>query len=90
MNGNEKNANYSITDRIKVGKMTFVLGENPNAPSPFVTWQKMEGRSGYDVGNYMTDRESAVKDLHRRANNEKKLISSINNHSKQKERNSAR
>jgi len=90
MDSIEKNANYTITERIKVGKMTFVLGENPNAPSPFVTWQKMEGRSGYDVGNYMTNRESAVKDLHRRANNEKKFLSSININNKPKERNCAR
>jgi len=84
----EKNANYTITDRIQVGKMTFVLGENPNAPAPFVTWQKMEGRSGYDLGHYMTDRDSAVKDLHRRANNEKEFLASINK--KPKERNNAR
>jgi hypothetical protein len=85
----EKVGNYVLTMRIQVGSMTFVLGENPNAPSPYVTWQNLKGRTGYDLGHYMNDRESAVKDLHRRANNESKFLKSINTQ-KPKERDNAR
>jgi hypothetical protein len=60
---------YKITNRIETGRTLFVLGENLNAPSPFVTWQRSAGRSGYDLGHYHQSREAAVKDLHDRANN---------------------
>ena len=69
----EKNANYTITMRVQVGKMEFVLGENPDAPSPYVTWQHLKGRTGYDLGHYLNDRETAIKDLNRRANNEREF-----------------
>jgi len=67
----EKVAGYAITMRIQVGKMEFVLGENPEAPSPYVTWQHLKGRPGYDLGHYLTDRDKAIRDLDRRANNER-------------------
>lgn len=62
---------YTITERIKVGQKTFVLGENPNAVQKFVTWQQHEGRSGYDLGHYMNDRDKAMADLHTRADSER-------------------
>jgi hypothetical protein len=67
----EKIAGYTITERIQVGKKQFVLGENPDAVSPFVTWQHMEGRIGYDLGHYFADRSKALADLHARANRER-------------------
>ncbi|MDR1320298.1 MAG: hypothetical protein LBK56_02580 [Gracilibacteraceae bacterium] len=64
-------AGYTILERVKVGDKTFVLGENPNAVSPFVTWQHLEGREGYDLGNYFQSRERAMADLKRRAERER-------------------
>jgi hypothetical protein len=60
-------AGYTITARIQAGKTLFVLGENPNAVSPYVTWQRYEGKSGYDHGHYFVNREKAATDLQTRA-----------------------
>jgi hypothetical protein len=73
----EKVAGYAISERVKVGKKTFVLGENPKAVSPFVTWQQLEGRSGYDLGHYFSNRDKALDDLHTRADREREDISPI-------------
>jgi len=67
----EKVARYTITERTQVGNKQFVLGENPAAPSPFATWQHIDGRSGYDYGHYFQNRESAMEDLLERAENER-------------------
>jgi len=53
-----------------VGQKQFVLGENPNAVQPFVTWQHLENRTGYDWGNYFISRDKALADLHNRVNKE--------------------
>ncbi len=73
----EKVAGYSISERVKVGKKTFILAENPNAVSPFVTWQQLEGRSGYDLGHYFSDRGRALADLHTRVDREREDISPV-------------
>jgi len=65
----EKVGDYKIIMCLQVGNTKFVLGENPKAPAPYATWQQHEGRSGYDLGHYLTDRDVAVKDLNRRAGN---------------------
>ncbi len=67
---------YTITERIQVGKKTFVLGENKNAGDKFVTWQHMEGRTGYDIGHYFGSREKALADLHKRADTERENLDS--------------
>lgn len=67
----EENAGYTITERVQVGKKLFVLGENPNAVNQYVTWQHLEGRSGYDLGHYFNDRGKALTDLHARADRER-------------------
>ena len=85
----EKNANYTITMRIPVGNKEFVLGENLKAPSPYVTWQHLKGRPGYDLGHYLTDRDKAIKDLNRRANNERES-QNMGRSRKPRERSSAR
>ena len=61
-----KNAGYTITDSIHVGNAEFVIGENPKAPSPYVTWE-CSGGSNYFWGHYCSDRFGAVKDLLERA-----------------------
>lgn len=73
----EKVAGYVISERVKVGKKTFVLGENPKAVSPFVTWQQLEGRFGYDLGHYFSNRDKALTDLHTRAEREREDISPV-------------
>lgn len=73
----EKVAGYAISERVKVGKKTFVLAENPKAVSPFVTWQQLEGRSGYDLGHYFSDRDKALADLHTRADRERESTSPV-------------
>ena len=66
---------YTILKRIDVGDKHFALGENPAAPSPYVTWQGMKGRSGYDIGHYFSDRSDAERDLHKRTDDERNSIS---------------
>jgi hypothetical protein len=63
-------AGYTITKRIKVGEKEFVLGENPAAPSPFVTWVRCPGCEGYDHGNYFAGRQNAMVNLHARSDKE--------------------
>jgi hypothetical protein len=69
--GQEKVAGYTITERIQVGNKQFVLGENPDAVSPFVTWQHMDGRTGYDWGHYHQSHDKALADLLSRADKER-------------------
>lgn len=61
-----RNAGYTITDSIHIGKAEFVIGEHPKAPSPYVTWECSDG-SNYFWGHYFTDRRSAEKNLIERA-----------------------
>jgi hypothetical protein len=64
-------AGYAITKRLKVGEKEFVLGENPAAPSPFVTWARYSEREGYDHGNYFASRQNAMANLSARADRER-------------------
>ncbi len=61
-----KNAGYTITDNIHIGKAEFVIGEHPKAPSPYVTWE-CSGGNNYFWGHYFPDRRSAEKNLLERA-----------------------
>ena len=61
------NAGYTITDSIHIGKAEFVIGEMPNAPAPFVTWECKNG-DNYFWGHYFKDEYSAQKDLVARGN----------------------
>ncbi|MFQ6963483.1 MAG: hypothetical protein ACLRR6_05055 [Oscillospiraceae bacterium] len=45
------NAGYTITDSVHIGKAEFVIGEMPNAPAPFVTWECKNGNN-YFWGHY--------------------------------------
>lgn len=63
-------AGYRITDKLPVGDKIFVLGENPHAVQPFVTWQGRQDRKGYDLGHYFSDKKDAQKDLQRRVSEE--------------------
>lgn len=59
----EKNAGYEITRAILYDNdRGFAIGENPAAPSPFVTWQFTEeqGRRDYYWGRYFNTEADAV------------------------------
>ena len=64
-----KNAGYIITDSIHIGKAEFVIGEMPNAPAPFVTWECKDG-DNYFWGHYLPNRQAAERDLLERAGEE--------------------
>ena len=49
--------------------MGFALAENPDAPSPFVTWQFTENDDGmrdYYWGHYVSNKDTAVRDYENR------------------------
>ena len=66
----EINAGYEILDRQRVGSTEIVLGYNPRAPEPYVTWKCRHG-SDYHFGHYFADKSSAVKDFKKRIREER-------------------
>ena len=68
-----KNAGYTITDSIHIGKAEFVIGEHPNAPAPYVTWE-CSGGDNYFWGHYYPDRRSAEQNLISRAQAELNFV----------------
>ena len=64
-----KNAGYTITDSLHIGKAEFVIGEHSKVPSPYVTWECSEGVN-YFWGHYFADRRAAEKDVLTRAQQE--------------------
>jgi len=86
----EKVGGYTIIKTMTVGKTRFVLGENPGAPAPFVTWQQQEGSGrGYDLGHYFTDYDKADADLTNRADDARENIT-LNKGFRPKNRDDAR
>jgi hypothetical protein len=63
----ETNAGYAITDRLSVGYLEFVIGQNENASAKFVTWRCKKGEKDYHWGHYCSDRLTALEDLCNRA-----------------------
>lgn len=66
----EINADYVIRRTILFdNECGFVLGENPKAPNPYVTWQfnEQDGHRDYFWGHYHNDPGMAERDLHNRA-----------------------
>ncbi len=67
----EKNAGYTIIEYLPVGEQGFAIGENPNAPAPYVTWQyRTDGSESLFWGHYFTSREDAYADYRLRIENE--------------------
>ena len=67
----EFNEGYEIIKIERVGNKEFVLGHNPNAPDPYVTWKRNVGTTDYYWGNYFTDEERALKNFKQRVQAEK-------------------
>ena len=70
------NRGYKIIESIFVGKTEFVLGENINGASQYVTWKCKNG-DDYYWGNYISDYNSARLDLYRRVSEEISYLQSI-------------
>ena len=59
---------YAIIDRMQAGAVEFVLGENPRAPQPYVTWRHTIGDAPTDFywGHYLNTYPQAKADLKKR------------------------
>lgn len=62
-----RNAGYDIIHRVALGEKHFVVGHNPKAPAPYVTWQYFAETGSYHQGNYFAQEADAIMDLFRRA-----------------------
>ncbi|NLB82150.1 MAG: hypothetical protein GX800_11215 [Clostridiaceae bacterium] len=74
--GERTNQGYKIIESIFVGKTEFVLGENPNGGSKYVTWKCKNG-DDYYWGKYMDDFYAAKLDLYSRVSDEISYLQSI-------------
>lgn len=71
----ENNQGYSIIERFHIGAQGFVLGENPNAPQPYVTWQcRTDAPNHFFWGHYFSEKEKAYRDYEERIRQEEELI----------------
>ena len=63
------NQGYTILESVEADGVEFVLGENPKAVQPFVTWRRLDGGGPTDFtwGHYFTDYQAAKRDLMGRA-----------------------
>lgn len=64
--GKEIVKGYYITDSVTLNDDTFVMGYNPNAPQPYVTWLK-SGDNSYSMGHYFDNELKAKCNLLERA-----------------------
>lgn len=53
---------YMITDKMIIGDKAIVIGHNPEAVQPYVTWMARAGHSDYAWGHYYNNKRSANKD----------------------------
>lgn len=60
------NQGYEIIQSIQVGRAEFVLGEHPQAPCRYVTWE-CKDKDSYFFGHYTSNLLAATKDLCERA-----------------------
>lgn len=57
------NQGYRIIERFPIGGKGFVLGYNPDAPNPYVTWQyRADDSEHYFWGHYHNEKEAAYQD----------------------------
>ena len=71
-----QNAGYTILQAQTVGNKEIVLGENPNAPDPYVTWVCRNG-TDYNFGHYCSSMLSASRDFMKRINQERSYLRDI-------------
>lgn len=74
------NQNYVILESETVGNKEFVMAQNPNAPQPYVTWERdikedeSRGEENFYWGKYFCDPEAARKNLHDRSDAEREFL----------------
>lgn len=84
------NCGYTIVQSLTIGDSEFVLGHNPEAPNPYVTWKCSNG-DYYFWGHYSNDRMAADRDLLTRAGQElerleQRMGKQLKNKDKERER----
>lgn len=75
MKGIENNQGYIIIERFHIGAQGFVLGENPNAPQPYVTWQCWtDAPNHFFWGHYFSEKYKAYRDYEERIRQEAAML----------------
>ena len=59
---------YTIVDRKRAGDTMVVVGHNPKAPQPYVTWKayKHSDFKSFDQGHYFSTFKDAMIDFYKR------------------------
>ena len=61
------NAGYTIEEQMTIKGNTYVMGHNPKAPAPYVTWAYVPDRDYYTFGHYFSSEADARSSMIRRA-----------------------
>lgn len=79
---------YTLIERKQAGEVMVVVGHNPKAPAPYVTWKAYEhsGFSSFDHGHYFTTLQDAMVDYYRRLAEAWEFYSPAKNPKKDKEK----
>ena len=59
---------YTIVDRKRAGDTMVVVGHNPKAPQPYVTWKayKHSNFASFETGHYFSTLKDAMVDYYKR------------------------
>lgn len=59
---------YTIIERQRAGDTMVVVGHNPKAPDPYVTWKayKHSGFASFEMGHYFSTLKGAMVDYYKR------------------------
>ena len=59
---------YTIIERKRAGEVMVVVGHNPKAPQPYVTWKAYEHSKfeSFNHGHYFSTLKDAMIDYHKR------------------------
>lgn len=67
---------YTIIERFPVGEQGFAIGENLNAPAPYVTWQyRTADADHFFWGHYVSSKQAAYEDYEQRIESEVRDVS---------------
>ncbi len=67
---------YTIIERFPVGEQGFAIGENLNAPAPYVTWQyRTADADHFFWGHYLSEKQKAYEDYEQRIESEVRDVS---------------
>ncbi len=62
------NQGYTIIEQKRAGKTMVVVGHNPKAPSPYVTWKSYAHSEfqSFEMGHYFSTLKDAMVDYYKR------------------------